>query len=61
MSISQMLRFAELTRAGDHTVPDRIAILEAHDRRVEQEIAGLREKQAAIQHKIDYYRSVVVG
>jgi DNA-binding transcriptional MerR regulator len=56
MPIAEMLRFAELTRAGDHTVPDRIALLESHDRNVEAQIANLREKQGAIQRKIAYYR-----
>lgn len=58
MPIAQMVRFAELTRAGDHTVPERIAILEAHDRQVEREIALLRERQSVIQHKIAYYRAI---
>lgn len=59
MPIAEMLRFAELTRAGDHTIPDRIALLEAHDRNVEAQIVNLREKQGAIQRKIGYYRDVV--
>ncbi len=56
MPIAEMLRFAELTRAGDHTIPDRVALLEAHDRNVEAQLADLREKQGAIQRKIGYYR-----
>lgn len=59
MPIAEMLRFAELVRAGDHTIPDRIALLEAHDRRVEGQVANLREKQRAVQAKIGYYRDVV--
>ena len=59
MPIAEMLRFAELVRAGDHTVADRIALLEAHDRAVEAKLAELREKQSAIQHKIGYYRDVL--
>ncbi|MEV7010617.1 MerR family transcriptional regulator [Streptosporangium sp. NPDC051022] len=59
MPIAEMLRFAELVRAGDHTIPDRLALLEAHDRRVEEQVANLREKQLAIRRKIDYYRAVV--
>ncbi|MFJ2031864.1 MerR family transcriptional regulator [Streptosporangium sp. NPDC087985] len=58
MPIAEMLRFAELVRAGDHTIRDRIALLEAHDRRVRTQVANLREKQTAIQNKIDYYRAV---
>lgn len=59
MPIAEMLRFAELTRAGEHTVPDRVALLEEHDRNVERQIANLREKQAAIRRKIGYYRDVL--
>ncbi|GAA3425246.1 MerR family transcriptional regulator [Streptosporangium nondiastaticum] len=59
MPIAEMVRFAELARAGDHTVRDRIALLEAHDERVEAQIATLQERQRAIRAKIAYYRSVV--
>ncbi|MEU9835137.1 MerR family transcriptional regulator [Streptosporangium sp. NPDC048047] len=59
MPIAEMIRFAELTRAGDHTVRDRIAVLEAHDERVEAQIAALQKQQRAIRAKIGYYRSVV--
>ena len=59
MPIAEMLRFAELTRQGEHTIRDRVALLEAHDRRVEAQVANLREKQTAIRNKIGYYRGVV--
>ncbi|WP_229811351.1 MerR family transcriptional regulator [Streptosporangium pseudovulgare] len=59
MPIAEMVRFAELARAGDHTVRDRIALLEAHDERVEAQITTLQERQRAIRAKIAYYRSVV--
>ncbi|MET9344444.1 MULTISPECIES: MerR family transcriptional regulator [unclassified Nonomuraea] len=59
MPIAQMLRFAELVRAGDHTIPDRIALLEEHDIRVRGQIDNLIERQRYIQHKISYYRSVL--
>ncbi|MEV4184421.1 MerR family transcriptional regulator [Streptosporangium canum] len=59
MPIAEMLRFADLVRQGDHTIRDRIALLEAHDRRVEAQVDNLREKQTAVQNKINYYRSVV--
>ncbi|MBB2911383.1 DNA-binding transcriptional MerR regulator [Streptosporangium becharense] len=59
MPIAEMLRFAELTRAGDHTVRDRIALLEAHDLRVRGQVDNLLERQRAIRNKIDHYRSTV--
>lgn len=59
MPIAEMLRFTELTRAGDVTVPDRLAVLEAHDERIEEQMALLRERQAQIRRKIDHYRAAV--
>ncbi|WP_245765362.1 MerR family transcriptional regulator [Nonomuraea jiangxiensis] len=57
MPIAQMLRFAELVRAGDHTIPDRVKLLEEHDRQVQKQIENLAERQRYIHHKIAYYRS----
>lgn len=59
MPIAQMLRFAELVRAGDHTIPDRIKLLEEHDRRVEGQIDNLIERKRYVSNKISYYRSVL--
>lgn len=58
MPIAEMLRFAELVRQGEQTIGDRIDLLEAHDKGVEEQIAQLRHKQAAIQRKIQYYKDV---
>jgi DNA-binding transcriptional MerR regulator len=55
-----MKTFAEMTRSGDHTIPDRLALLEEHDAAVEAEIARLTGQRAKIQAKIAYYRSVTV-
>ncbi|GAA3676637.1 MerR family transcriptional regulator [Nonomuraea antimicrobica] len=57
MPIATMLRFAELVRAGDHTISDRIKLLEEHDRQVQAQIANLTERQSYIHHKISYYRN----
>ncbi|WP_020543929.1 MerR family transcriptional regulator [Nonomuraea coxensis] len=59
MPIATMLRFAELVRAGDHTVPDRIKLLEEHDQLVQEQIANLTDRQDYIHHKISYYRSLL--
>ncbi|MEV0378618.1 MerR family transcriptional regulator [Nonomuraea sp. NPDC050643] len=59
MPIATMLRFAELVRAGDHTIPDRIRLLEEHDRQVQAQIDNLAERQRYINNKISYYRSVL--
>ncbi len=57
MPIAQMLNFADLTRGSDETVPERLALLQAHDRRIEEQIGRLREHQAQIRKKITIYRS----
>jgi DNA-binding transcriptional MerR regulator len=59
MPIAEMLRFADLVRQGDHTIADRIKLLEEHDGRVRDQIANLTERQRYIHDKISYYRRVV--
>jgi hypothetical protein len=53
-----MCRFARLVRDGDHTIADRIAILEAHRVAVDERMADLAAKRDYISGKIDYYRQV---
>ena len=57
MPIARMLRYARLARDGDHTIAERVSLLEEHDRAVEQRIAQLRANQVHIRHKIRWYRS----
>jgi DNA-binding transcriptional MerR regulator len=59
MPIAQMLEFAEQVRAGDHTIPDRIALLAEHDREVGEEMERLAERRRKVQAKIAYYRGVI--
>jgi DNA-binding transcriptional MerR regulator len=59
MPVERMRQFAELCRDGEHTVPERVEMLEAHGRRVEAEIETLRTKLEAIRHKIGYYEGVL--
>ena len=58
MPIAEMLRFTELVRAGDEARPARLALLEAHDARIEDRIARLRECQDQVRTKIDHYRAL---
>ena len=58
MPIEQMCRFAELVRAGDHTIGDRILILEQHRQAVDDRIADFEAKRDYITGKIDHYKSV---
>lgn len=61
MPIAEMLTFAELVRAGDHTIPERIELLESHDRRVRAQISVLRDRRRYIQGKIEYYQRAVAS
>ena len=56
MPVAEMKRYAELIRAGEHTIPDRVALLEAHDRRIDEQVATLLAQQSRIRGKIKYYR-----
>ncbi|GAB3658630.1 MerR family transcriptional regulator [Glycomyces tarimensis] len=58
MPIERMCRFAELVRAGDHTIAERVRLLEDHKRAVDERIADFEAKRDYILGKIDYYRSV---
>ena len=57
MPIARMREYAEMSRRTD-TVAERIALLEEHDRDVEERIATLRAQRAHIREKIDFYRTV---
>ncbi|MGW5359841.1 MerR family transcriptional regulator [Actinopolymorpha pittospori] len=57
MPLTDMLRFAELCRRGDESIPDRISLLEAHHDRVGRQIERMRERWSEIQHEIGSYRS----
>ena len=59
MPIRGMLRFVELTRAGDHTLPDRVAVLEAHRDALANQIALLNGHLTAIDFKARYYRALL--
>jgi DNA-binding transcriptional MerR regulator len=58
MPVEQMARFAALVREGDHTIPERIRLLEAHRVAVDASLADLAAKRDYISGKIEYYRGV---
>lgn len=60
MPIARMLEFAEQVRAGDHTIPERIALLNEHDLAVEAEMARLAEKRDRIREKVAWYQRHMV-
>ena len=55
MPIREMLRYAELRAAGDHTGPDRRMILEAHRKKVRTHLADLQAALLVLDTKIDTY------
>jgi len=57
MSIRDMTRFVEFTRAGDDTVAERVAVLESHRAQVTATLERLRSHLKALDHKIDVYRA----
>jgi DNA-binding transcriptional MerR regulator len=57
MPITQMIHFAELTRGDDASVPERLALLEAHDRRIEEQLGLLLHHREQIRKKITIYRA----
>ncbi|WP_150254618.1 MerR family transcriptional regulator [Nocardiopsis deserti] len=61
MPIVRLREFAELIREGDHTVPDRLDLLQGHQERLDERMEEMRRCQKVIQHKIDYYRGVLAA
>ena len=61
MPIRQIRRYVELIRAGEHTEPDRIALLEAHRGTVELQLAETQRSLDIINGKIDNYRAKRAG
>ncbi|APU12158.1 MULTISPECIES: MerR family transcriptional regulator [Actinoalloteichus] len=59
MPIARLREFAELVRSGEHTIPERVDLLETHAAKVAEQIEELRGRHAAINRKIGYYRGVL--
>jgi DNA-binding transcriptional MerR regulator len=57
MPIGRMQRYAQLCRAGESTIAERIALLEEHDRAVDRQIRDLRAQQRHIRDKVAWYRA----
>jgi DNA-binding transcriptional MerR regulator len=58
MPVADVARYADLVRAGDHTIGERVELLREHGRRVQAQIESLREQQRYIERKVAYYQSV---
>lgn len=59
MSIADSLHFMELTRAGDHTIGDRVRLLRAHRDDLVAQLAVLQQHLGAINRKIDVYEGLL--
>jgi len=59
MSIRDMTEFIELTRDGDHTIPQRIEVLERHRADLRARMEADREHLRALDTKIAIYTDVV--
>ena len=55
MPVADMVRYAELVRAGDHTTAERRALLEATRSDVQRRIAELQDTLTVLDHKIAGY------
>lgn len=55
MPVADMVRYAELVRAGTHTFEERQELLEATRRDVRNRIAELQDTLAVLDYKIDVY------
>ena len=60
MPIGVMQRFVKLLAAGDSAVPERRAVLEAHQQAVRTNISELETNLEAIAAKIDLYKNIEV-
>jgi len=57
MPIAQMQRYADLARAGEESLAERVALLQEHDRTVEHQIERLRAQQLHIRDKVAFYQN----
>jgi len=55
MPVADMVRYAEMVRAGDDTYADRFELLEATRRDVRARIAELQDTLAVLDRKINFY------
>jgi DNA-binding transcriptional MerR regulator len=56
MPLAQIQEYIRLYQEGAHTLPDRRALIEAHEKTVMERIAGLQESLGMIRRKLEFYR-----
>lgn len=57
MPLAQIRHFIDLAQGSHETAPERLALLEAHEQKIEERIGLLRTHQRQIRKKIEIYRS----
>jgi DNA-binding transcriptional MerR regulator len=57
MPIARMRRYAELARAGESTMVERMRLLTEHDAQVGERIAALEAQRQHLREKINWYHS----
>jgi MerR family transcriptional regulator, aldehyde-responsive regulator len=57
MSISEMKHFVEISLEGDHTIKDRIRILQEHKRDIETKMEEMNRFLKKIDGKLSWYQS----
>lgn len=61
LPVREMRRFAELVRAGDDAMPERVELLSAHRDEVVRQISALQDALTTIDHKISVYSEVLAA
>jgi DNA-binding transcriptional MerR regulator len=56
MSIQRMKRYVEITRAGDHTLEERCAILKEHRDHLHETIQRLQGYLERLNQKVEFYQ-----
>ena len=56
MSIRAMKRYVEITRAGDHTIDERCAMLEEHRNQLRAQIGKLQGYLKRLNQKVEFYQ-----
>jgi DNA-binding transcriptional MerR regulator len=57
MPLAQIQEYIRLYQEGAHTLPDRRALIEVHEKTVMERISGLQESLMVIRAKLEFYRS----
>lgn len=59
MPVQQMKEFMDLARAGDPTIPQRVAVLTEHRTQLSAHISALQAHLDHLDHKINFYQGLL--